>query len=114
MAKKETKTKVVSAKTLIIDMVVAGKTDAQIIAAVLKKIPESGVNAKHCTKYRREALVAELVGPEYAAVNSAEHREWAADNAAAALKGPHKDFYKAKATKAKADAAAKKSKKKAA
>lgn len=111
MAKAKTETKTVSAKTLIIDMIVAGKTDDQIIAAVKKKIPESGVNAKHCTKYRREALVSDKVGPEYAAVNSKEHREWATDNEAAALKGPHKAFYKEKAAKAKAAAKAKKSKK---
>lgn len=102
------KTKHVTAKSLILEAVVSGKTDNQIIAIVKKKLPESAVDAKHCTKYRREAFVEGTIEADFAAVKSKEHREWAADNMKAAVKGPHKDFYKEKAAADKAKAKVKK------
>ena len=95
-------TKRVTAKTLILDAIKTGKTDDQIIALVKKKLPDSAVDAKHCTKYRREAFTAGLVGAEYAAVHSADHRDWAEKNPKDALKGPHKAHHKAQVAKAKA------------
>lgn len=102
MAKKETTPTRITAKSLILGAIVAGKTDEQVIALVQKKMPDSAVDAKHCTKYRREAFTAGSIGPEYAAVHSADHRAWAEKNAKDALKGPHKAHHKAQAVKAKA------------
>lgn len=109
----ETKRK--TAKSLICDLIMKKKTDEQIIAAVKKEFPESNVDGKHCTKYRKELFNEELIGADLAARGSKEHREWAADNMALAKKGPHKAYWiaKEKADKAKAAEAAKLAKAKA-
>lgn len=88
-----------SAKELIRSLIIKKKTDAQIIEATQAQFPESNVDGKHCTKYRREVFAEGLVGPELAARGSREHREWAAANMALAKKGPHADYWKAQDAK---------------
>ena len=88
-----------SAKELIRSLIIKKKTDAQIIEATQAAFPESNVDGKHCTKYRREVFAEGLVGPDLAARGSREHREWAAENMAAAKKGPHAEYWKAQDTK---------------
>lgn len=82
-----------TAKDLIRSLIIAKKTDEQILADVEKKFPDSNADKKHCTKYRRECFVEELVGVEHAAVGSREHQEYGKANLAAAKRGPHKDFW---------------------
>lgn len=106
MAKETTKR--VTAKSLILKLIIAGKTDDQVISEVQKKLPDSAVDAKHCTKYRREAFMAGDVKADKAAVHSKEHRDWAKAHEKDALKGPHKEFYKARVAKAKEAKKAKK------
>jgi hypothetical protein len=84
-----------TAKELIRSLIIKKKTDEQIIAETQEAFPESGVDSKHCTKYRRECFVEGLIGPDLAAKGSSEHREWAADNMALAKKGPHAEHWKA-------------------
>ena len=82
-----------TAKDLIRKLIIAKKTDAQILAEVEKKFPDSNADKKHCTKYRRECFVEELIGVEHAAVGSREHQEWGKANLANAKRGPHKEFW---------------------
>lgn len=91
-----------TAKDLIRALIIKKKTDEQIIAEVQAAFPESNVDKKHCTKYRRELLVEGLIGPELAAVGSPDHKEWAAANPALAKKGPHGEYHKAAEAAAKA------------
>lgn len=99
-----------TAKDLIRALIIKKKTDDAIIAEVQTAFPESSVDKKHCTKYRRELLVEGLIGAELAAVGSPDHREWAATNPALAKKGPHAEYHKAAEAKAKETAAAAKAK----
>lgn len=103
-----------TAKDLIRALIIKKKTDDQIIAEVQAAFPESNVDKKHCTKYRRELLVEGAIGAELAAVGSPDHREWAAANMAAAKKGPHGEHWKAVEVKQKEAAAAAKAAPKAA
>jgi hypothetical protein len=96
-----------TAKDLIRALIIKKKTDDAIIAEVQAAFPESSVDKKHCTKYRRELLVEGLIGAELAAVGSPDHREWAAANPALAKKGPHAEYHKAAEAKAKETAKAK-------
>lgn len=96
MAKAETRK---TAKELIRSLIIKKKTDAQIIAEVQTAFPESNVDAKHCTKYRREVFSEGLVDASLAACGSREHREWAAENMAAAKKGPHAEYWKSQDSK---------------
>lgn len=91
-----------TAKDLIRALIIKKKTDEQIIADVQAAFPESNVDKKHCTKYRRELLVEGLIGAELAAVGSPDHKEWAAANPALAKKGPHGEYHKAAEAAAKA------------
>lgn len=99
-----------TAKDLIRALIIKKKTDDAIIAEVQAAFPESSVDKKHCTKYRRELLVEGLIGAELAAVGSPDHREWAAANPALAKKGPHAEYHKAAEAKAKEATAAAKAK----
>lgn len=103
-----------TAKDLIRALIIKKKTDESIIAEVQAAFPESNVDKKHCTKYRRELLVEGLIGAELAAVGSPDHREWALANMAAAKKGPHAEHWKGVETKQKEAAAAAKAAPKAA
>lgn len=108
MAKQDTKK---TAKQLIRDLIAKKKDDATIIAEVQKAFPESNVDKKHCTKYRRELFVEGEIGAELAAVNSKDHQDWVkadAKNLTAAKRGPHKDYWKEVDAKTKAKAAAEK------
>ena len=100
--------KTLTAKDLIRGLIIKKKTDDQILTEVLRKIPDSNADKKHCTKYRRELFVEGQIGPELAAVGSREHREWAKGNMAAAKRGVHKEHWKEQEAKAKAAAAEKK------
>lgn len=75
MAKAQTKTK--TAKELICKHIIAGWKDERIIKAVKKALPESKVDTKHCTKYRRLLFVEGEIGAELCATNSKEYKEWA-------------------------------------
>lgn len=99
-----------TAKDLIRALIIKKKTDDAIISEVQAAFPESSVDKKHCTKYRRELLVEGLIGAELAAVGSPDHREWAAANMALAKKGPHAEYHKASEAKAKEAAVAAKAK----
>lgn len=108
MAKQENKQ---TAKQLIRDLITKKKDDATIIAEVQKAFPESNVDKKHCTKYRRELFVEGVVDGSLAAVNSKDHQDWvAADpkNLTAAKRGPHKEYWKERTAKEKAKADAEK------
>ena len=111
-----------SARTLIRGLIIKKKTDDQIITAVKKDFPESKVDSKHCTKYRKELFNEGKIDAALAARGSAEHREWALANMANAKKGVHKVYWIARekaekaaaAEKAKAEKARKAAKAKAA
>lgn len=108
MAKQENKQ---TAKQLIRGLITKKKDDATIIAEVQKAFPESNVDKKHCTKYRRELFVEGVVDGSLAAVNSKDHQDWvAADpkNLTAAKRGPHKEYWKERTVKEKAKADAEK------
>lgn len=106
MAKAERKT----AKEMIRGLIVKKKSDAEIIKAVQAAFPESQVDSKHCTKYRRELLVEGAIDASLAAVGSPDHRAWAQENLALAKKGPHGEYWKGVEVKQKEAAAAEKAK----
>jgi len=91
-----------NAKGVICDLIKKKKSDDVIIEQTLELFPDSLVDKKHCTKYRRELFVAEEIDASLAAVRSKDHQEWAQENMAAAKRGCHKDYWKAKAEAAKA------------
>ena len=85
-----------TAKNLIRDLIIKKKTDEQIIDTVQAAFPESNIDSKHCTKYRRELFVEGTIKADLAAVGSNDHQEWvkgSAANLTAAKKGPHKDYW---------------------
>jgi hypothetical protein len=98
-----------TAKELILKLIGQGKTDEQIIAATLKAIPESKVDGKHCTKYRKifSARTDDKVeAAMYSAFGSKLHQDWGNDEANAktrvSTKCPHREQWKARAARQKA------------
>ena len=97
-----------NAKAIIYDLIKKKKTDEFIIEKTLELFPDSLVDNKHCTKYRRELFVAGEIDASLAAVRSQDHQVWAQDNMTAAKRGVHKIYWKARATIEKAVEEAKK------
>lgn len=98
-----------TAKELILKLIGQGKTDEQIIAATLKDIPESKVDGKHCTKYRKIFATRETDKTKaamYSAFGSKLHQDWGNDpkneKARVTAKCPHRELWKARVARQKA------------
>lgn len=81
------KKKPATAKELICASIIKGWKDERIIKDVQKKLPDSKVDSKHCTKYRRLLFVEGNIGPELCATNSKEYKEWADEGVSKSSKG---------------------------
>lgn len=92
-----------TAKELILKLIGQGKTDEQIIAATLKAIPESKVDGKHCTKYRKIFAARtddKDAAARYSAFGSKLHQDWGNDSknekTRVSAKCPHRELWKAR------------------
>ncbi len=79
-----------TAKALICKHILAGWKDERIVKAVQKALPDSKMDAKHCTKYRRLLFIEGSIGPELCAVNSKEYKTWQKENGTKPSKGSRK------------------------